>query len=138
MPLVTSPSADETATRSVNVPPTSMPTDALMGAPSFGEKGLRIGPEVCVLINGMPRPAVTLEAFQPEDIEAVEVYAWTSDPIQLPGSAVAPSGKDGDRSGTLNAQWPRTAACGQNYRSSTRGGTKVGSAKYMVVWLRSK
>lgn len=112
--------------------------DALMGSPSFGEKGLRIGPEVCVLLNGMPRPAVTLEAFQPEDIEAVEVYAWTSDPIQVPGSAVAPSGKDGDRSGTLNAQWPRTAPCGQNYRSSTRGGTKVGSAKYIVVWVRSK
>ena len=60
------------------------------------------------------------------------------DGCQAIANIYPPSGKDGDRSGTLNAQWPRTAPCGQNYRSSTRGGTKVGSAKYIVVWVRSK
>lgn len=98
--------------------------DALMSSPSFGEKGLRFGPEACVLINGTPRPAVTLESIRPEDVEAVEVYAWTSD-----------TGRDADRSNTLNEQWPRGAACGQMYRSTVRG-SKVGTAKYVVVWLR--
>lgn len=53
--------------------------DALRTSPSFTSRGLRITGAVCLLVNGVPKPGWGLEAFNPEEIEAMEVYGSDRD-----------------------------------------------------------
>lgn len=100
--------------------------DALRASPSFNAHGLRISDTVCVFVNGVPRPNVTLEAFDLDEIESVEAYGTTF-------------GGTGDRSRSLELMWPPNAPCGVSQgRTFTRSpnSIKVGIVKYVVIWLR--
>ncbi len=112
--------------------------DGLRGSPSFASKGLRIVDSACVFVNGLARPGVSLEAFRPEEIEAVEVYGEAAG-SSLPGGGVP----TGDRSRTLAMSWPARAPCGRVFdrsfliaRPSPLGSSNTGKAFFVVVWLR--
>ena len=96
-------------------------SEALLRSKSMTLRGLRLGSSTCVFLNGVPRPGLPLDAFQIEEIEAVELY-----------------GERGDPSGTLAASWPVGAQCGL---SSRRGAPQnsaiaVPDAKWAVIWTQ--
>lgn len=90
-------------------------TDALQGSPAVVITGLRIDRSTCVFVNGLPRPGWPLDAYNVDDIEAVEVY-----------------GRYGDATGMLAKRWPPGAPCGDGSSSRPTSGT----AGFAVVWLR--
>jgi hypothetical protein len=101
--------------------------DGLMASPSWGARAFRLPSTVCVFVNGLPRPGVTPEAFAPEEIESVEVYAKA-----LSGT--------GDRSRSLELAWPPGAPCGpilgRTFRTPGRSEPQNGVVQYLVIWLR--
>jgi hypothetical protein len=49
--------------------------DAIESSVAVKRRGLRLGPTVCVMVNGAPRPGLPLDAIRPEEVAAIEVYA---------------------------------------------------------------
>ena len=95
--------------------------DALLRSKSMTVRGLRLGPTTCVFLNGIPRPGLPLDAFQIEEIEAVELY-----------------GESGDPTGTLASSWPRGAQCGMSSRRAppANGAIAVPYAKWAAIWTQ--
>lgn len=91
---------------------------ALELAPAVNRKGLRVDRTACVFVDGLPRPGMPIDAFNPEQVEFVEMYA---------GAA--------DRSGLLARRWPARGACG-NGGTAMRTVGNTQSVQYIVLWLR--
>ncbi|HTE46673.1 MAG TPA: carboxypeptidase regulatory-like domain-containing protein [Gemmatimonadaceae bacterium] len=89
---------------------------AIRAAPSFVAKGLRFGASACVFVDGRPFTG-SMDAFEPKQIEAVEVY-----------------GEKGDATGTLAKAWPRGFPCGDTGMPSTAPGGDV--VKWVVIWIK--
>jgi hypothetical protein len=95
-------------------------TDAIQGSAAVVNKGLRIGSEACVFVDGVPRPGLPLDAVRVDDVEAVEVY-----------------GTRGDPTGVLARQWPPGVPCTATAIHPSRTvGPSPEVARYVVVWLR--
>ena len=90
---------------------------AISSAPSFVAKVLRFTDTVCVYVDGRPMPGWSLNAFEPSQIEAAEVY-----------------GDKGDATGTLARGWPRGTRCGDTGNSRTAPGSDV--VRWVVIWLK--
>jgi Carboxypeptidase regulatory-like domain len=90
--------------------------DAVQGTKSMSSKGMRIGAETCVFIDGLPKPNLSLDAMRIEDVEAVELYAANGDITQL-----------------LKSSWPG-APCGQTNRYVPTDNRAIPVAKWVVVW----
>lgn len=116
----------------------SLLIDGLKASPSFMAKSLDIVDSACVFVDGKPRPGVSLEAFRPEEIEAVEVYARAA------GSTDPRAGvPTGDRSNSLTMAWPGRAPCGRvldrsfvPLGSGPLSRSTTGRVQYVVIWLR--
>lgn len=93
-------------------------TDAVQASPSFMKRGLRIDPNACVFIDGVPKPGFNLDAIPVEHIAAIELYT-----------------NRGDVTGTLGTLWPRGAPCGTAL--TTRRSADVQSTIRLVsIWLK--
>lgn len=104
---------------------------ALLASPFFSGKGLRFTTTACVLIDGTPRPGLSLNSVNIDDVEAVEVYSLSS-----------------EKSGTLQDRWPKQSPCGDTgmpragAMSSGRGGasripsTVADIVRWVVIWSR--
>lgn len=90
--------------------------DAVQGTKAMGVRGMRIGAETCVFIDGLPKPNLSLDALRIEDVEAVELYA-----------------SNGDITGLLSSSWP-AAPCGQTTRYVPSANSAIPVAKWVVVW----
>ena len=115
---------------------------ALQYAPEYAQKGFIIQSDVCVFVDGIPRPGATLRDFAPEDIEAVELYGGRKrDLIANLNRELArmdPSGSLRDRWPDSSKDWTESARpCGLPL---TPGEAALGSnavkVKFAVVWLR--
>jgi hypothetical protein len=99
-------------------------TGSLRGASTIVDKGLVIGADACVFVNGEPKPGWPLDAFDITEIEAIEVYAGKS-----------------EMSNTLRARWPRGALCGSP-STATPGQSALprrpGAVSMVVIWLRPR
>jgi hypothetical protein len=100
-------------------------TDALDRVGSFVSRGLFIADEVCVFLNGTPRPGMSLDVISVDRIEAIELYG------------------SGDAAARLLAdRWPARARCGNVLRSQGRrnqpmtGARARAIARWAVVWLK--
>jgi hypothetical protein len=89
--------------------------DALRESRTMAEKGLRVGDNACLFINGEPAPGQTLETFPVESVKSVELYE-----------------RGGEMIGTLTRRWPPYAPCGRG--ASSFGPTGPGAVRYVVVW----
>ena len=92
--------------------------DALASTPEFVLKGLRWAPRsACVFLNGAPKPGMTVDAINVEDIRAIEVY-----------------GKEK----TLANLWPRNGMCGDGTPPVTRPSNRKEPpmATWVVIWTR--
>jgi Carboxypeptidase regulatory-like domain len=92
-------------------------TDALQSAKAMTLRGMRIGAETCVFIDGLPKPNLALDGMRIEDVEAVELY-----------------GAKGDLTGLLASSWPSGAPCGRTNRYVPTENSAIPVAKYVVVW----
>lgn len=100
---------------------------ALLRSRSFVSKGLRLTDVACVFVDGIPRPGLSANAIDPEEVEAVELYAATS-----------------ERSGTLKDRWPKSEECAdtglpKGYQSRATNGRRQPVSevvRWIVIWLK--
>ena len=78
--------------------------------------GMRLGPGVCVFVDGKPRPGMPLNAFRPEDIKALEVYAERSDAAML-----------------ALEDWPKNQKCSGTGERPVRGAKAIA---VVMIWKR--
>lgn len=95
-------------------------SEALNKSASAFRRGLRIGTNTCVFIDGRPRPGWPVDAFRIENVDAVELYG---------------SGADGTN--TLYIAWPNRMPCNIP-QGGAYGGAALppGTAAYAVIWLK--
>jgi hypothetical protein len=97
--------------------------EALTASPSVIKAQLRLVPEdVCLFVNGQPRPGMTIDDFRVEDIRAIELY----------------QGKDSIYISGLVKMWPPKLPCGSGLENTSRRprGPNQAKVKWAVVWLR--
>ncbi len=97
-------------------------SDAIRGSQAFVRKGLQLTSNVCLFVNGVPKPGWPLDAIPPEQIATVELYTAT-----------------GDETNTLYERWPRGAQCGSSAgtaSSPTSPFDRKSIVRYAVVWLK--
>lgn len=94
---------------------------ALLLAPSFATKSLRMNDYACIFLDGSPRAGMSPNMIDAEDVEAVELYTATS-----------------ARTGNLRQRWPKTHPCGETSRGAPPGGRERPSdvVVWMVIWLK--
>jgi hypothetical protein len=90
--------------------------EAIQRSPSAVRQGLRLGPSVCVLVNGSPRPGLSLNAIRVEEITAIEVY-----------------GRDREAVSFLAKQW--IGQCSLTY-AKARNPNAPEVIRYVVIWTR--
>lgn len=88
---------------------------ALRESRTVAEKGLRVGDNACLFINGEPAPGQTLETFPVESVKSIEVYERGGEYIE-----------------SLVRRWPAYAPCGRG--TSAVAPTGPGAARFVVVW----
>ncbi len=95
--------------------------DAIRGSSSFVRKGLVLGPNVCLFVNGVPKPGWGLDGIPPEQIATIELYT-----------------NNGDETHTLAQQWPHGAQCGRTggVPAPTSPNNRRSIVQYAVVWLK--
>lgn len=93
---------------------------ALELAPAVNRKGLRVERTACVFVDGLPRPGMPIDAFHPDQVEFIEMYAGTA-----------------DRSGLLARRWPPRGECG-NGGTAMRTVGNTQSVQYIVLWTRQE
>ena len=79
-------------------------------------RNMRLGPGVCVFVNGQPRPDYPLNGIRPEEIKAMEVYAASSDSYRL-----------------LMHDWPPRQKCSGTGERPLVGPVTIGA---VVIWTR--
>ena len=89
--------------------------DALRQSRSATERGLRVGDNVCLFVNGEAAPGQTLESFPVETVKTIELYERGGEMIQ-----------------SLADRWPRNAPCGRGASAVAPSGR--GAVRWAVVW----
>lgn len=97
--------------------------DAVRMGKSFVKSGLRFSSNACVFVEGLPKPGLSINAFDPNEVLAVETYG-----PNLPRRP-APDG-----TGMLLKAWPRNAPCGDTGLPYSTPGDEV--VYWVVVWLK--
>jgi hypothetical protein len=106
-------------------------------APEYARRALRYLSDVCVFVDGILKPGMTLRELAVEDIEAIEFYGGTwrnmlRNPFMEMGRA-DPSGSIRSRIG----QWPPPVPCGQPLTPGEAAMSKsVVRVAFALVWLR--
>ncbi len=90
---------------------------ALRSAPSFAARSLRFGETACVFVDGRARVGVSLRGFNPEWMEAVELYS-----------------RSGEPTGTLQLAWPAGQPCGATGLPRVTPGPDV--VTWVAFWLK--
>jgi hypothetical protein len=115
---------------------------ALAFIPEFAKRSLYIPSDVCVFVDGIPRPGAMLRDFAPEDIESVELYGASNRSI-LRNRARAV--EQADPTGSIRSRWPAAVAmaptdlrypCGQPPPPSERLSESTMKVWFAFVWLR--
>jgi hypothetical protein len=117
---------------------------AVTFAPEFARKAMLILSDVCLFVDGVARPGVTLRDFAPEDIESVEFYGgvWRN----LLGNA-GRALQQTDPTGSLVTRWPgkidltdpsnNTVPCGQPLTPGEGAASKTNvKVAFALIWLR--
>lgn len=79
-------------------------------------RGMKLGPTVCIFVNGNPRPGYPLNMIRPEEVAAVEVYGNGADPVKL-----------------LMTDWPPQAPCSETGERQRYGVVRIFA---IVIWTR--
>ncbi len=97
-------------------------SDAIRGSQAFVRKGLQLTSNVCLFVNGVPKPGWPLDAIPPEQIATVELYTAT-----------------GDETNTLFSRWPPHAQCGISSGGASSPLSpfeRKSVIRYAVIWLK--
>ncbi|HVZ49340.1 MAG TPA: carboxypeptidase regulatory-like domain-containing protein [Gemmatimonadaceae bacterium] len=93
-------------------------SDALPFTRAMSIKGLRLGPGVCLFVNGVHKPLTPIDVYDPAEIESIEVYGPRDE-------------KSGDLAPQCISARPNIGALAA--RPAVSGGNVVA---IMVIWLR--
>lgn len=103
---------------------TETASQALLRARSFAIKNLRLHRDICLYVNGEPKPGWTMDAFDVSEILAIEVY-----------------GRRGDLTGNLGVRWPKGSPCGPGTGSSpirlSESDRRL-QVQSVVIWLKKQ
>ena len=103
---------------------TETTSEALRRSRSFAIKNLRLQRDICLYVNGEPKPGWTMDAFDASEILAIEVY-----------------GRGGELTRNLGARWPKGVACGPQTGSSpirlSESDRKL-QVQAVVIWLKKQ
>jgi hypothetical protein len=91
-------------------------TGALQQSGMMVGRGMKLGPTVCIFVNGTPRPGYPLDMIRPEEVAAMEVYGNGADPVKL-----------------LMTDWPVHAPCSETGERARYGPVKVTA---IVIWTK--
>lgn len=100
-------------------------SEALRRAPSFATRNLRLADaDICLYVNGEPKPGWTMDAFDVDEILSIEVY-----------------GRGGELTRNLGVRWPKGEPCGRGHgaspvRLSERERRLM--VQSVVIWLKDK
>jgi hypothetical protein len=97
-------------------------TEALSGATKVIRRGLRLTGEICLFVDGIPRPYLPIDAIPVEAIENVELYTAR-----------------GEVTSTLMHAWPPGTQCGDGRTKTTAKvgeASDAGAVRYVAIWLR--
>ena len=95
---------------------------ALAASTAAIRRGLHFGPQVCLFVNGVPRPHLPVDAIVVEEIETVELYTVR-----------------GEVTNTLQQAWPPGTSCDDGSPKplpTIASGSDAGIIRYVVIWLR--
>jgi hypothetical protein len=119
---------------------------ALAFAPEVAKKALFIASDLCLFVDGIPRPGANLADFSPEEIESVEVYGAIGRTTMsfsqgAPSSSTSRSAslRQADPTGSLITRWPETMPCGRPPLPSEAGLTaSTVKVMFALVWLKQR
>ena len=103
---------------------TETTSEALQRAKSFALKNLRLHRDVCLYVNGEPKPGWTLDAFDVSEILAIEVY-----------------GRRGELTNNLGVRWPKGVPCGPATGTSPvrlSESERRLQVQSVVIWLKKQ
>jgi len=107
---------------------------AIRFAPEFAMKALYILSDVCLFVDGIPRPGAMIRDFAPEDIESIELYGA---PIRGFLRNRSQALFEMDPTGSLRDRWPPRAQCGGTLSpSEEKISQTVVKVFYAVIWLK--
>jgi hypothetical protein len=125
-----------------------MPLDkALLFAPEVAKKNLFFQSDICLFVDGIPRPGKNLNDFAPEDIESVELYGATGrttmsfqqggDAAGNQSTSTSASAQQADPTGSLRDRWPPRTPCGREpMPSEKRAGAHVVKTIFAAIWTK--
>jgi hypothetical protein len=125
-----------------------MPLDkALLFAPEVAKKNLFFQSDICLFVDGIPRPGMNLNDFAPEDIESVELYGATGrttmsfqqggDAAGNQSTSTSASAQQADPTGSLRDRWPPRTPCGREpMPSEKRAGAHVVKTIFAAIWTK--
>lgn len=103
---------------------TETASQALLQAKSFAKRNLRLQGDICLYVNGEPKPGWTMDAFDVSEILAIEVY-----------------GRRGDLTNTLGVRWPKGMPCGPAMGTSPirlSESERRLQVQSVVIWLKKQ
>lgn len=121
-----------------------MPLDkALSFAPEVAQRAIRIPPDLCLFVDGIPRPNATLADFAPEDIESVELYGIPTQSRMVmvngvPTRVVSRDSLKAEPSRSLLGRWPKGNQCGREPLASEQVPAMAVKTIFAAVWLRRR
>ena len=103
---------------------TETTSEALLRSKSFAIKNLRLQRDICLYVNGEPKPGWTMDAFDASEILAIEVY-----------------GRRGELTNNLGVRWPKGVPCGPATGSSPvrlSESERRLQVQSVVIWLKKQ
>lgn len=79
-------------------------------------RSMRLGPTVCIFVDGQARPGYPVNMIRPEEVKAMEVYSGGADAAKL-----------------LMADWPLRAPCSETGERIARGSRVITA---LVIWTK--
>jgi len=106
---------------------------ALQAVPRYAAKAILLPSNVCLFVDGVPRPNVSVQAYAVEDIEAIEVYAATQEEaVRNPVAGM----RRVEPTGSLVSRWPPRAQCGTPPPPGESIPRSRVRALFVAIWLR--
>jgi hypothetical protein len=103
---------------------TETTSQALLRSRSFALKNLRLQRDICLYVNGEPKPGWTMDAFDASEILAIEVY-----------------GRRGELTNNLGVRWPKGVPCGPSTGVSPQRLSESErrlQVQSVVIWLKKQ
>ena len=107
---------------------------ALAFAPEVAKKALFITSDVCLFVDGIPRPGAMIRDFVPADLASIELSGAQMSSIARSKQQAL---QQADPTGSLRNRWPEKSPCGMPPPpSEQKAGWAAVKVMFAAIWLR--